>query len=73
MKHKNKRTIKSKKGIFWAITSSTIKNTGKRNNSNKWKNLPEEQQISDMVATTVSDKGQSSQRGRGRGSSSGQP
>jgi hypothetical protein len=56
-----------------SLKASTIQNTGKRNNSNKQKNPPEEQQTSDMVATTFSDKGQSSQRGRGRGSSSGQP
>jgi hypothetical protein len=37
----------------------------KRNNSNKRKNPPEEQQTPDMVATTFSDKGQSSQRGWG--------
>jgi hypothetical protein len=56
-----------------SLKASAIQNTGKQNNSNKWKNPPEEQQTSDMVATTFSDKGQSSQRGRGRGSSSGQP
>jgi hypothetical protein len=56
-----------------SLKASTIQNTGKRNNSNKWKNPPEEQQAPDMVATTFSDKGQSSQCGRGRGSSSGQP
>jgi hypothetical protein len=55
------------------LKASAILNTGKRNNSNKWKNPPEEQQTLDMVATTFSDKGQSSQRGRGRGSSSSQP
>jgi hypothetical protein len=56
-----------------SLKASTIQNTRKRNSSNKWKNPPEEQQTPDMVATTFSDKGQSSQRGRGRGSSSGQP
>jgi hypothetical protein len=56
-----------------SLKASAIQNTGKRNNSNKCKNLPEEQQTPDMVATTFSDKGQSSQRCRGRGSSSGQP
>jgi hypothetical protein len=56
-----------------SLKASTIQNTGKQNNSNKWKNPPEEQQAPDMVATTFSDKGQSSQCGRGRGSSSGQP
>jgi hypothetical protein len=54
-----------------SLKASAIQNTGKRNNSNKQKNLPEEQQTLDMVATTFSDKGQSSQRVRGRGSSSG--
>jgi hypothetical protein len=48
-----------------SLKASAIQNTGKRNNTNKWKNLPEEQQTPDMVATTFSDKGQSSQRGRG--------
>jgi hypothetical protein len=52
------------------LKASAIQNTGKRNNSNKRKNPPEEQQTLDMVATTFSDKGQSSQRGWGRGSSS---
>jgi hypothetical protein len=56
-----------------SLKASAIQNTGKRNSSNKRKNPPEEQQTSNMVATTFSDKGQSSQRGRGRGSSSGQP
>jgi hypothetical protein len=56
-----------------SVKASAIQNTRKRNNSNKRKNLPEEQQTSDMVATTFSDKGQSSQCGRGRGSSSSQP
>jgi hypothetical protein len=55
-----------------SLKASAIQNTGKRNNSNKQKNPPEEQQTPNMVATTFSDKGQSSQRGRGRGSSSGQ-
>jgi hypothetical protein len=55
-----------------SLKASAIQNTGKRNNSNKWKNLPEEQ-TPDMVATTFADKGQSSQHGRGRGTSSGQP
>jgi hypothetical protein len=54
-----------------SLKASTIQNTGKRNNSNKRKNLSEEQQTLDMVATTFFDKGQSSQHGRGRGSSSG--
>jgi hypothetical protein len=39
-----------------SLKASTIQNTGKRNNSNKQKNLPEEQQIPDIVATTFSDK-----------------
>jgi hypothetical protein len=56
-----------------SLKASAIQNTGKRNNSNKQKNLPEEQQTPDMVATTFTDKGQSSQRGKGRGTSSGQP
>jgi hypothetical protein len=56
-----------------SLKASAIQNTGKRNNSNKWKNPPEEHQISDMVVTTFADKGQSSQHGRGRGASSGQP
>jgi hypothetical protein len=56
-----------------SLKASALQNTGKRNNSNKRKNPPEEQQTPDMVATTFSDKGQSSQHGRGRGSSSGQP
>jgi hypothetical protein len=56
-----------------SLKASTIQNTGKQNNSNKWKNLPEEQQTPDMVATTFANKGQSSQCGRGRGTSSGQP
>jgi hypothetical protein len=56
-----------------SLKASAIQNTGKRNSSNKWKNPPEEQQTPDMVATTFADKGQSSQRGKGRGSSSGQP
>jgi hypothetical protein len=55
------------------LKASTIQNTGKRNNSNKRKNPPEEQQTPDMVATSFSDKGQSSQHSRGRGSSSSQP
>jgi hypothetical protein len=40
-----------------SLKASAIQNTGKRNNSNKRKNLPEEQQTPDMVATTFSDKG----------------
>jgi hypothetical protein len=56
-----------------SLKASAIQNTGKRNNINKWKNPPEEQQTPDMVATTFADKGQSSQCSRGRGSSSGQP
>jgi hypothetical protein len=55
------------------LKASAIQNTGKRNSSNKRKNPPEEPQAPDMVATTFADKGQSSQRGRGRGSSGGQP
>jgi hypothetical protein len=43
-----------------SLKASAIQNTGKQNNSNKWKNPPEEQQTPDMVATTFSDKGQSS-------------
>jgi hypothetical protein len=53
------------------LKASAIQNTRKQNNSNKQKNLPEEQQTLDMVATTFADKGQSSQRGKGRGASSG--
>jgi hypothetical protein len=56
-----------------SLKASAIQNTGKRNNSNKRKNPPEEQQTPDMVATTFADKGQSSQRSRGYGTSSGQP
>jgi hypothetical protein len=56
-----------------SLKASAIQNTGKRNNSNKRKNPPEEHQTLDMVATTFADKGQSSQRGRGCGTSSGQP
>jgi hypothetical protein len=56
-----------------SLKASAIQNTGKRNNNNKRKNPPKDQQTPDMVATTFSDKGQSSQRDRGRGSSSGQP
>jgi hypothetical protein len=56
-----------------SLKASAIQNTGKRNNSNKQKNPPEEQQTPDMVATTFADKGQSCQRGKGRGNSSGQP
>jgi hypothetical protein len=56
-----------------SLKASAIQNIGKRNSSNKCKNPPEEQQTLDVVATTFSDKGQSSQRGWGRGSSSGQP
>jgi hypothetical protein len=52
-----------------SLKASAIQNTGKQNN--KRKNLPEEQQTPDMLATTFSNKGQSSQRGRRRGSSSG--
>jgi hypothetical protein len=55
-----------------SLKASAIQNTGKRNN-NKRKNPPKEQQTPDMVATTFSDKGQSSQHGQGRGTSSGQP
>jgi hypothetical protein len=40
-----------------SLKASAIQNTGKWNNSNKQKNPPEEQQTSDMVATTFSDKG----------------
>jgi hypothetical protein len=54
-----------------SLKASAIQNTRKRNNSNKRKNLPEEQQTPDMVATTFSNKGQSSHRSRGCGSSSG--
>jgi hypothetical protein len=56
-----------------SLKASAIQNTGKRNSSNKRKNPPEEQQTPDMVATTFSDKGQSSQCVWGQGSSSGQP
>jgi hypothetical protein len=56
-----------------SMKASAIQNTGKQNSSNKQKNPPEEQQAPDMMATTFADKGQSSQRGRGRSTSSGQP
>jgi hypothetical protein len=56
-----------------SLKASAIHNTGKRNNGNKRKNSPEEHQTPDMVATTFSDKVQSSQCSWGRGSSSGQP
>jgi hypothetical protein len=56
-----------------SLKASAIQNTRKRNNSNKRKNPPEERQTPDMAAITFADKGQSSQRGRGRGTSSGQP
>jgi hypothetical protein len=56
-----------------SLKASAIQNIGKRNNSNKRKNPPEEQQTLDMVATTFADKDQSSQRGKRRGTSSGQP
>jgi hypothetical protein len=48
-----------------SLKASAIQNTRKRNSSNKRKNPTEEKQTPDMVATTFSDKGQSSQRGRG--------
>jgi hypothetical protein len=48
-----------------SLKASAIQNTKKWNNNNKHKNLPEEQQTPDMVATTFSDKGQSSQCGQG--------
>jgi hypothetical protein len=48
-----------------SLKASAIQNTGKWNSSNKCKNPPEEQQTPDMVATAFSDKGQSSQHGRG--------
>jgi hypothetical protein len=54
-----------------SLRASAIQNIGKWNNSNKQKILPEEQQIPNMVATTFADKGQSSQRSKGRGTSSG--
>jgi hypothetical protein len=56
-----------------SLNAFAIQNTGKQNNSNKRKNPPEDQQTPDMVAITFTDKGQSSQRGKGRGTSSGQP
>jgi hypothetical protein len=56
-----------------SLKASAIQNTRKRNSSNKRKNPPEEQQTPDMVATTFSDKGQSSQCSQGRSSSNGQP
>jgi hypothetical protein len=56
-----------------SLKASAIQNTGKRNNNNKRKNPAEEQQTLDMVATTFADKGQSSQRGKGHSTSSGQP
>jgi hypothetical protein len=48
-----------------SLKASAIQNTGKQNHSNKQKNPPEEQQTLNMVATAFSDKGQSSQCGRG--------
>jgi hypothetical protein len=54
-----------------SLKASAIQNTGKQNNSNKRKNLPEEQQTPDMVATTFANKGQSSQHGKGSGTSGG--
>jgi hypothetical protein len=56
-----------------SLKAFAIQNTGKQNSGNKRKNPPEEPQAPDMVATTFADKGQSSQCGRGRGSSGGQP
>jgi hypothetical protein len=56
-----------------SLKAFAILNTGKLNNTNKRKNPPEEQQTLDMVASTFYNKVQSSQRGRGRGTSSGQP
>jgi hypothetical protein len=56
-----------------SLKASAIQNTGKRNSSNKQKNPPEEPQAPGMVATTFANRSQSSQRGRGRGSSDGQP
>jgi hypothetical protein len=56
-----------------SLKASAIQNTEKWNNSNKRKNPPEEQQTSDMVATTFADKGQTSQCGKGHGTNSGQP
>jgi hypothetical protein len=41
-----------------SLKASAIQNTRKRNSSNKRKNLPEEPQAPDMVATTFTDKGQ---------------
>jgi hypothetical protein len=55
-----------------SLKTSAIQNTGKRN-SNKRKCPPKEQHTPDMVATTFSEKGQSGQHGRGRGTSSCQP
>jgi hypothetical protein len=55
-----------------SLKASAIQNTGKRNSSNKRKNPLEEPQATDMVATTFADKGQSSQRGKGRGGGGGQ-
>jgi hypothetical protein len=55
-----------------SLKASGIKNTRKWN-SNKRKSLPKEKHTPDMVATTFSEKGQSGQHGRGRGTSSGQP
>jgi hypothetical protein len=55
-----------------SLKASALQNTGKQNN-NKRKNPPEEQKTPDKVATTFYNKGQSSQCGRGCGTSSGQP
>jgi hypothetical protein len=55
-----------------SLKASAIQNTGKQN-SNKRKSPPEEQHTPDMVKSTFSEKGQSGQRGRGCGTSSGQP
>jgi hypothetical protein len=41
-----------------SLKASALQNTGKRNSSNKRKKPLEEQQTSDMVATTFADKGQ---------------
>jgi hypothetical protein len=55
-----------------SLKACTIQNSGQwNNNNNKRENLPQEQHILNMVATTFSEKGQGGQRGRGRGSNSG--
>jgi hypothetical protein len=55
-----------------SLKASAIQNTGKQNN-NKRKSPPEEHHTPDMVVSTFSEKRQSGQHGRGRGTSSSQP